>query len=398
MKGSRRYVATVLVLLVAYILVYFHRTMTGVMKPEVDHYARYYGVDANLLLAVMSSAYFYAYAVSQVFMGPLIDHYGVRRVGGVMLTLLGVATLVMSLPNPVSLIVGRTLIGVSATVAFLSYMRSSSLGFGPGSQGRLSSYALFAGGVSTVLATYPLRLMLNTAGISMTFLALAALAFMLAASVYMISPDNGNGGGNGSLLRQVAMLKDIAGSPHVWGVGLAAVASYGTGLAYQSAWGQIHLARVFSLGKDAVSLYLMLLAMVFVASSIPTGYLSDKLKKRRPFLLAATLVAVASWLLMFLSSYMDSTGLLLVSLGLLGLSQGLHVIAATMAKEPYDPAVSGTAVAFFNIILFMGIAVLQTICTVLNPLASILVNLLVAIAGSAATLTLVKETYPSKHA
>jgi len=393
MGGSRRSTLAILVLLLAYVLVYFHRTMTGVMKPEVEYYSEYYGIDANTLLALMSSAYFYAYAGGQVFMGALVDYYGVRRVGLVMLAMLGVATLVMGLPNPIALILGRVLVGLSATVVFISYMRSSALGFGIGSQGRLSSYALLAGSISTILATYPLRLMLNTIGLPSTLTLLALTAFILATLVYLVSSDTGGKSGGRTLSSQALMIARMARSPHSWGVGIAAVASNGIGLAYQSSWGQTHLSGVFMLDKNTVSEYLMILAVVFALTSIPTGYLSDMFKRRKPFLLASTIVATAAWSLMYLSSIGANATLLLLSLVLVGVSQGLHVIAPTMAKEIYSPEISGTATAFFNIVFFTGVALLQSVCSLLDPKVSILINTSIALAGVVVTLLLVKETY-----
>ncbi|PUA31214.1 MAG: MFS transporter [Zestosphaera tikiterensis] len=397
MSRLRGSTSVIVVLLIAYMLVYFHRTMTGVMKPEIDYYSRYYGVDANLMLAVMSSAYFYAYVVGQFFMGPIVDYYGVKKAGSLMVAILGVATLMVSLPNTIALVVGRALIGLSASIVFLSYMRSSALEFTLGKQGKLTSYALFAGNVSTILATYPLRLMLNSVGLPLTLIALALSTFAISASIYVASRDVGRRGSGMSVVEQAMFLGRIARNPHSWGVGLAAAASYGIGLAYQSSWGQIHLTEVFSLSKEDVSTYLMVLAMVFALTSLPTGYLSDRLKRRKPFLLTANVIAVIAWFLMYVSSIEGDKLLLTASLILVGLSQGVHVVAPTMAKELYDPKISGTAVAFFNIVLFTSIALLQSICPLLNPLTALAVNIAIALIGIAITTLLVKETYRIQH-
>ncbi|WP_276813916.1 MFS transporter [Desulfurococcus amylolyticus] len=393
MDAFSKRIRVIIVLLAAYVLVYFHRTMTGVMKPEIDYYSGYYGVNAELLLAIMSSAYFYGYAASQFFTGPLIDYYGVKRIGSIMLTMLGVGTVLMSVPSPNTLVAGRLLIGISASVVFLSYMRSAALSFKISYQGRLSSYALFAGSISTIAATYPLRLMLNSIGLSSTYIILALLAFTLALLTYLTSSDIGGKKKDSSFLKQASLIGSIARNPHSWGVGIASVASYGLGLAYQSTWGQIHLSKVFLLGKEDVSIYLMVLAMVFAVSCIPTGYLSDKFKSRKPFLIAATIASVAAWILMYLSSISRDRIILLVALIFLGVSQGLHIVAPTMAKEYYDPKISGTSVAFFNIVLFTGIAVLQSVLSMIDPTVSVIINILIAFIGILTSTILAKETY-----
>ncbi len=181
-----------------------------------------------------------------------------------------------------------------------------------------------------------------------------------------------------SFLRQAFTLREVAKDLHSWGVGIAAVASNGVGLAYRSTWGQTHLTNVFKLDKDTVSMYLMLLVVVFALASIPTEYLSDVLKKRKPFLLASTATAVTAWVLMYFSSVSYNTSLLIISFILVRLSQGLLVIAPTMAKELYNPKISGTATAFSNIIFFTGVALLQSVYSLTNPLTSIIVNVIVS--------------------
>ncbi len=366
--------------------------MTGVMKPEVDVYSSYYGLDPSVLLAVMSSAYFYTYALSQIFMGPMVDYYGVKRSYLIMLLLLGVGTMVMSLPSPWTLIIGRSLIGFSASVVFLSYMRSSALYFSLGEQGMLSSYILMVGGISTILTTYPLRMALNIFGIQITFMMLAIASFIIALLIYVLAIDIG--GGYRSIVKQLREVLEIARDIHVWGVGLAALTSYGTVVAYQSSWGQIHISKSFGLGYDEVSIYLMIIALVFALLSIATGYLSDKVvRRRKPFLTLATSITIATWIIMYIATIDKNIILLKIGLIAMGISQGLHIVAPTMVKEPYSPQISGTVVSLFNIIVFIGIAIMQTICSITSPTTAITINMIIAVIGTVASIMLTKETY-----
>ena len=390
-----RYVLMV-VLLLAYALVYFHRTMTGVMKPEVDVYSSYYGISSSLLLAVMSSAYFYAYGFSQLFMGPLVDYYGVKRACSSMLLLLSIATVVMSIPNPWTLIVGRSLVGFSASIAFLSYMRTSALYFGIGSQARLASYALVVGGISTILATYPLRMALDTFGIQPTFIALALFGIALAVSVYMLSIDVGMG--SRSIADQAREIVRMAGDPHIWGVAIASIGSYGTVMAYQAGWGQVHMSEGFGMNYDEIGMHLMVLAIVFALSSFATGYLSDMVvRRRKPFIVLSPTLAVISWMIMYVATTCRDLVMLDVGLAVMGMSQGLQIVAPTMAKEPYNLQASGTAVALFNIVLFTGIAVAQTTCSMTSPLTAITISMVIAMIGTVASITLARETYSPKN-
>lgn len=394
MKGSRR-IAAAIVLLAAYMLVYFHRTMTGVMKPEVDYYAKYYGMDPGFLLGVLSSAYFYAYGATQLFMGPFLDRYGVKRANLVMFTLLGIGTLLMALPSPVALVAGRAIVGATATTAFLSYMRFSALEFDIEMQAKLASLALFVGCVSTIIATYPLRLLLNTTGLALTLVLLAVVALTIAVLAYTLSTDRGSSR-ELSLKQQLLVMARIARNSHSWGCGLVALTTYGVGTAYQAAWGQMHLSSTYGMDKYTVSMYLMLIAIAFAVSTLPTGYLSDRLKRRKPFAVAAAVVSAIAWILMYQSTLRANLALLEASLVLVGVSQGLQIVAPTMAKEAYSAEVSGTAVAFFNSILFIGIALLQLTLSMLNPLHSVIISLAIALLGIPIAVLMLRETLQHK--
>jgi len=393
--GRRTVSLTVGMLLLAYALVYFHRTMTGVMKAEVDFYSKYYGLDSDMLLAVMASAYFYAYAAAQLVVGGLIDLFGVKRATTGFLLLMSLGTLLMTLPNVNALVIGRVVVGASAASIFASYQRVTYLYYAQDKQGKLTSYALMAGNLSAVLATYPLRVALNVLGLNYTLNTLAISSVLLSLTVYILSKDLGFASDReGSIKRGFNHFKLIAGDRHVWGVSLASIASYGSGLAYQSSWGQKHLVEVFNLSIDQVSIYLLLLALVFVVGAPIVGYFSDNvLRRRKPLLISSNAFSILSWSLMFYASLTQDLNVVLSALTCLGISMSLHLIASPMVKERFNRAYSASAIAFFNTILFTGIALTQFVNTLINYLSALTLQISISIVGLIIALKLTQETF-----
>jgi len=381
------------ILLLFYATVYFHRVMTGVMKMEIDSIAELYKVDANVLLAFLSSAYYYAYTIAQPSVGVLLDTYGVKKVGALFSAILSVGALLMLLMSPATLIVGRILIGFSASAAFLSYQRISSLSYDKVFQARLTSYALVVGNLSALLATYPLRVILNVIGLRITLASLALLTFIIAAVIFTVSNDVGSSEGFGRVRGVIRHLRGLVKDPHIWGVSIGAAGVYGTMLSFQSAWGQRLMSDVFGLGADVSSQYLMVLVLVFALMCPITGFLSDKvLRRRKPLLLIATLVSTASWILMLHSSLVSNEILLATSIIALGMASGLHIVAPSMAKEGYDAEYSATAVAFLNVTLFSWTAILQTIAPLISSILSIEMHLVVSLIAVFAVWMLTRET------
>jgi hypothetical protein len=87
--------------------------------------------------------------------------------------------------------------------------------------------------------------------------------------------------------------------------------------------------------------------------------------------------------------------MLLLSLVLLGVSMGLHIVAPPMAKEPYGADYSATATSFFNLVLFTGIAVLQSTEPFVGPLFNSLLSAVVSVIGLMMVLAWSRETLNS---
>ncbi|MEM2007351.1 MAG: MFS transporter [Sulfolobales archaeon] len=391
--GKRNIVLAVL--LASYSLVYFHRTMSGVMEAEIASISVRYGYDPALYLSLLSSAYFYAYSLSQFVVGSLIDYYGIKRVGSIFLFLLALGTLLMMVPDSLVMILGRVVVGFMSVAAFLSYQRSLSLYYRTEEQVRATALALVAGNLTAAIATYPLRRALDSIGLNGTLTLLAAFTLLLSAVVYLASADTRSGGSLGEYSAKTrGSLRKVVSDKHSWGVSLGALATYGTGLSFQSSWGQILLSKAFSLDKVEVSFYLLMLATVFMASCPIAGYLSDKvIKKRKPFLVASSVLMAFSWLLLLASSISRSILHLSVALVSLGVSLGPHIVISVMIREAHERTVAATSVAFMNTVLFLGTAFLNSILPQLDYRTAVVVSAALSAIGGILVQLLTRETY-----
>ncbi|MCX8185083.1 MAG: MFS transporter [Sulfolobales archaeon] len=383
------------VLLASYSLVYFHRTMTGVMEAEITSISRQYGYNPELILSILASAYFYAYSLTQFAVGSLIDYYGIKRIGSTLLLLLALGTLLIAPQDPTVMVIGRVVVGFTSVAAFLSYQRSLSLYYKPEEQVRATALALAAGNFTAVVATYPLRLALDTVGVSGTIAALVITTLAISISVYLASTDvRSSGDVREYFTKTKANLREVVFDRHSWGVSIGALATYGTGLSFQSSWGQLLLSRAFNMDRVEVSFHLLILAAVFMAMCPIFGYLSDKVfHERKPFLLISSISMAFSWLLLLVSSTTASRPLLLISLLSLGISLGPHIVISVMMREAHGIARAATSVAFMNTVLFLGVAVLNTVLPQLKYSEAIGVSLALAILGTAAVYFLTRETY-----
>jgi len=238
------------------------------------------------------------------------------------------------------------------------------------------------GNLSVMLATYPLRLLLENLGLVYTITILSTITLAITiATVYVclrVAVDKGSNTRSQIGFRNIG---EIARDPHSWGVSITTVATNEVMLSFQSAWGQLLLSKCFKIDRITTSYYLMILALVFVLVSPITGYISDKLLKKRKPLLLSTLLATVSWTLIYISHLAGSTQLLLLSMIVMGIDVGLHIVASPMIKEVRGPEVAATSTAFLNTVLFLSTALLNTIPPLLNPLHAVVASSIISFTG-----------------
>ncbi|MEM0004295.1 MAG: MFS transporter [Desulfurococcaceae archaeon] len=393
MRVNKKY-ALITVLLIAYSLAYFHRTMTGVLKEQLDVFASYYNVDKNALISVFFAAYFYAYAFTQPFTGLLLDTYGTRRICSYFLFALSLCTLIMALPSYIGLIVGRTLIGLFASVVFLAAQRSASLLFGKEGQATITGLLLMIGNVSAAIGAYPLLLFIDKYGFNELIYLLTMVTVIVSILVYFLSEDPG-GKSKGLGIKGVYHgLGKIVRDKHAWAVALAAASIYSTILAFQSGWGQVYLESL-GLSKYSVGLYITYLAILFAVLSPITGYLSDRVvKRRKPFVVTGTILVSLSWLIAYYAGVTNNVKIMPVFLGVLSLAYSMHIPAPSMAKELYSVDYAAVSISFYNIILFSTLAVLLTISpSYISPLVTCTISSVLGVIGFLMSLIYSKETY-----
>ena len=96
----------------------------------------------------------------------------------------------------------------------------------------------------------------------------------------------------------------------------------------------------------------------FAIGAYKVGWISDRLGRRRPVIVAGTLLFCLAWLGMILLPWGPGwSGLMIFAL--LGLTAGGNVVVYAAAKEVLPARVAGMSVALVNTGLFLGAAILQ---------------------------------------
>lgn len=355
-------------LVVAYMMVFFHRMAPGVVAADLMQAFSTSGAALGSLAAM----YYYIYTAMQIPSGVLADTLGPRVCAGVGSLVAGIGSILFGLaPDFFSASLGRLLVGLGVSVVFVGLMRSNSVWFSERHYGLVSGLTLFLGNIGSILAAGPLALLLAWASWRNVFVAAGAFSIVLAGLIFWLVRNRPEEAGFPSLRTMAGEaehptrgrrwwpeLQSILRNRKIWPGFWVNFGITGSLFAFAGLWGIPLLRDVHGLTRSEASLYTTFALAGFAVGAFFSGGFSDRIGLRKPVILGAGLLSLASWLAMILLPWSAGiSGLALYTI--LGLSAGGFVVTYAAAKEWAPPANAGMAIALVNTGLFLGAAIMQ---------------------------------------
>ncbi len=166
------------IVLASFVLSFFHRTAPAAIAGELT---RAFAINAAAL-GTLAATYFYVYTLLQIPVGVLADTLGPRRILAVGSLVAAAGSLTFALAPAWELAaVGRTLVGIGVSVAFIAILKISALWFPANRFATLSGVTMLAGNLGAVIAGAPLAWIVTQASWRTVFIALAVLSAGLAS-------------------------------------------------------------------------------------------------------------------------------------------------------------------------------------------------------------------------
>jgi sugar phosphate permease len=356
------------ILVLTYMLVFFHRMAPAVISADLMQAFRTSGAALGSLAAM----YFYIYTLMQIPAGVLADTLGARWTVATGSLVAGAGSILFGLAGTFAVAAGgRALVGMGVSVVFVALFKSNSVWFSDRNFGLVSGLTLLLGNVGAIASAGPLASLLKVYSWRPVFVVLGGVTLVLALLTVLLvrnrpeelgfpSLREMEGKASHPLSRQhwwhdlQAVVRTVAAWPVLW-VDLGMV---GGMLAFVGLWAIPFLRDVHGLGRSAGALYTTAALAGFAVGSLLAGWLSDRLGRRQPIIMAGTLLyALACLGLAFLPWHPGPAGLALFAL--LGLGAGGFIVTFAAAKEVVPPHLAGMAVGLVNTGLFFGAAVMQ---------------------------------------
>ena len=327
---------------------FFQRVAPSVM---IDPLMRDLAV-GGAVLGNLSAFYFYAYAGLQIPVGMMADRWGPRRLLTAGALLCGLGSLLFALAEGLPLAyAGRLLIGAGAGFGFVATLKLATAWFPPERFAQVSGLTLMLGMLGGIGGQAPLAALVETAGWRSALAGAAGFGVLLAAVIWLVvrdrppgAPAVSAGPGAPSLL---AGLRAVAKRPQNWLLALASAAMTAPLLSFAGLWGVAWLMQTRGLDRPEAAAMTSLMLIGWALGGPLIGTLSDRLGRRKGFLLAGSTLGLSC-----LAAVLYLPGLpLAVLAGLFlanGIGLGAMVVAFAMAREANAMAISGVAYAFVN--------------------------------------------------
>jgi predicted MFS family arabinose efflux permease len=349
--------------LASFILSFVHRTAPAAIAGELT---AAFSI-SSAVLGTLAATYFYVYTLLQIPVGVLADTLGPRRILTFGAAIAAAGSLLFALaPAWEVAAVGRTLVGIGVSVAFIAILKVSAVWFEPQRFATLAGVTMFVGNLGAVAAGSPLAWVVTWTSWRSVFVALAVLSALLALATWLRVRDRPEDLGYPAVhpvpaaarVPWLRALGRVLANPATWPPFFVNVGVGGSFLAFAGLWAVPFLVDTRGMSRVLAAQHASLLLLGVAIGSLVIGQLSDRLGSRRGLMRLAVLLYTLSWLPWLLHAQWPHWASL-AWFALMGLLIPGFTLSWTLAKEANPPQYSGIATSVVNTGIFLGAGILQ---------------------------------------
>jgi len=302
----------------------------------------------------------------QIPVGLTVDRLSVRGILTVMSLVTALGCAVFGLADSLVMAsVGRMLIGFSAAFAFVSALRLATSWFPPAMLGLLAGLTQALGMLGGAAGQAPVAFLVGHVGWRYSMLIVAFLFIALAGLLYQFVQDRP--GAKHIEMKQnkaISILKSlriILTHKQTWCNALYAGFLFGPTAVIGESIGPAYLQYGRGLSAQAAAFATGLIFIGWCISGPISGWLSDRIGRRKPLMIGSALCGVIlTTLFVFFPSMGTKTAYFIFFV--FGLTNTGVAIAYAVSTEIQDKTVIGTAIAFTNMIsIFVGALMLPLV-------------------------------------
>ena len=351
----------------AYFFVYFHRVSTSVIVPDL---LDAFHTDAAAL-GVMSSMYFYIYALEQPLVGYLTDRIGPRKVIGCWGLAAAAGCMIFGLAAGIGWAsFGRALIGLGVGGVYVPAVKAFSQWFQKKEFALMIGLLMSVGNLGAVIATTPLAWASDIWGWRSTFFIIGGITLAIACFTLAMTRDYPPASHSEALDAEKNIDPSSGGTPaglsimasrQFWVIACIFFGIYGTLVTFQGLWATPFLMTAFGIDRIYASKLNMLIPIGVIVGSPVIGWLSARLSwDKAKILMMILLVYTLTWIgIIFFVGQLGTAGAGGVLLVMGAATGGFISMLWSYIQERTSTKMLGRISGMLNPAPFLGIAAFQ---------------------------------------
>ncbi len=359
-----------LILVVSYILVFFHRMVPAAVSSDLMRTFHTTGATLGSLAAM----YYYIYTVMQIPAGIMSDTIGSRSISTMGNLVAGIGSIIFGVAGDIEMAyIGRFLVGFGVSVIFVGLMKSNTLWFKDNVYALISGLTILLGNLGSVLSAAPIVLLLEIISWREIFISIGMFSIFLGTISFFVVKNKPEDIGisfdntENKLFKSSSVTRNwkqdlyqLLKNKYIWSGFWLNFGMTGGLFSFVGLWGIPFLKDVYSLNLKQAANYTTIALISISIGVLLFGWLSDYIKRRKPLLIlgaACYLIVCAAFLFLNINSEIER----MLIFAAFGLSGSSFVLTYPAAKEVSFPHVSGMSISVVNTGLFLGAAVMQTL-------------------------------------
>ncbi|MDG2422737.1 MAG: MFS transporter [Phycisphaerales bacterium] len=345
---------------VFYLYEFFVRVTPNVILPQISTEL---SLDPGIVGSAMST-YLWVYAPTQLVVGWLFDRFGTKFLVSTAAVICGIGCILFAGAHSLGMAsAARGFIGFGSAFAFVGAVYVATVWFPPARLALIAGMTTSVGMIGEVVGQYPMARLAATFDWRTVVFWSGIIGGGLGVLMFLVIPRRPSWFSK-TVARhetdEIGLWHGIAkvlGNPQMWMIGFVSAVIYLPLSVLAALWGTSSLETLNNLDANKASLAISMLPIGWLIGCPIIGILSDRFKKRRPFLLLGCVGGGITMLILLIPNL--SYGTLIVLLLVSGLATSSQAITFALAMEVNARRFRATSVAICNFLVMLMAAFLQ---------------------------------------
>ena len=344
---------------VGYFLSYLYRVLNAVIAPDL---VKDLALDPSDL-GLLTSAYFLSFAVFQLPLGLLLDHFGPRKTESTLLLFASVGAFIFASSTSITgLIVGRLLIGLGVSACLMAAFKAYSIWVEKDRLPLINGFQMAAGGLGALTGTMPIEAALIITDWRGVFQVLGTITLLVALLIFFLVPKRKYYSKNKKRESPHKLLTgviEVFTSPVFWWIAPLTVSSQAAFLSIQSLWTGPWLLDVEGLTRGEVATHLLFIAASMIGGFIIMAIIADKLRQFKIKLTSVAITGMSIFIIVQIIITFRLIDAVLPLWMLFGFFATTGILPYAALSQKFSLDLAGRVNTGLNLLVFLGAFSLQ---------------------------------------